>query len=125
METPDFKKIFSVEEANRTLPLVKEIVKDILDISHQIRSLSTILGKESDSNLEIQNLYDDLKERFAELENLGCFYKDWNFQIGLVDFPAVIGGETVFLCWRSDEQKIGYFHRIEDGYAGRQKIPAE
>ncbi len=125
MQASDFKKIFSVEEANRTLPLVKEIVKDILDVSHQIHSLSTILGDDSDSNLEIQNLYGELKERFVELENLGCFYKDWNFRIGLVDFPARIGGEIVFLCWRSDEERISYFHRIEDGYAGRREIPAE
>jgi len=42
-----------------------------------------------------------------------------------VDFPSVINGEEVLLCWRSDEDDIKYFHRIEDGYSARQLIPEE
>ena len=59
----------------------------------------------------------------AELEEIGCFYKDWNFTIGLVDFPAIIDGKEVLLCWRSDEDDILYYHGFEDGYAGRKEIP--
>ena len=54
---------------------------------------------------------------------MGCFFKDWNFSIGLVDFPTVIDGETVFLCWRSDEGQLGWYHRIEEGYQGRRPLP--
>jgi len=61
----------------------------------------------------------------SELEEIGCYFKDWNFSIGLVDFPSVINGEEVLLCWRSDEDDIKYFHRIEDGYSARQLIPEE
>ena len=54
---------------------------------------------------------------------MGCSFKDWNFSIGLVDFPAVIDGETVFLCCRSDEGKLAWYHRIEDGYQRRRPLP--
>jgi len=118
-----FKKYFTVQDAVRTLPLVKRIVKDILDTSHQIRSLTTVLEEESKDHPQIEALLDELKSYIAELEEMGCFYKDWNFSIGLVDFPAMIDGKEVFLCWRSDEPEIRYYHEIEAGYAGRELIP--
>lgn len=102
---------------------MKRIVKDILDTSHQIRSLTTVLEEESKDHPQIEALLDELKSYIAELEEMGCFYKDWNFSIGLVDFPAMIDGKEVFLCWRSDEPEIRYYHEIEAGYAGRKLIP--
>jgi len=41
---------------------------------------------------------------------------------GLIDFPALHGGETVLLCWRLGEDEIRYWHRIEDGFAGRRPV---
>lgn len=120
-----FKKHFTVQEAARTLPLVKRIVRDVLDTSHQIRTLSAMLEEENQDHPQIEALMDELKSYFAELEEMGCFYKDWNFSIGLVDFPSIIQGEEVFLCWRSDESEIRFYHPIETGYVGRTEIPQE
>lgn len=44
---------------------------------------------------------------------------------GLVDFPALLHGETVLLCWHLGEEAIGFWHRIEDGFAGRRPLPLE
>ena len=74
---------------------------------------------------EINRLMDQLDELFEETEALGCYYKDWNFTVGLVDFPAKINGKDVMLCWRSDEDEIRYFHDAESGYSGRRLIPKE
>jgi hypothetical protein len=41
---------------------------------------------------------------------------------GLVDFPSVREGREVYLCWTEDEQEIGYWHDLEDGFAGRQPL---
>jgi hypothetical protein len=60
-----------------------------------------------------------------ELEDLGCYFKDWNFEKGLVDFPAVIDGKDVFLCWHSDEPDIRWYHGLEDGFHGRKPIPEQ
>ncbi len=122
MNTTDIK-YFTPKEAERTLPLVKQIVKDILDASFQIRTIVESLGGSMQENDEVKKLARDINGYIKELEEIGCFYKDWNFSIGLIDFPSVINGEDVFLCWRSDEDSIRYYHGINDGYAGRREIP--
>jgi hypothetical protein len=81
------------------------------------------LGGDTKDNPEIQNLVDEINGYMKELEEIGCYYKDWNFSIGLVDFPSIMNGEEVFLCWRSDEEDITFYHDIEEGYAGRKSIP--
>ena len=115
----DFPRLFTVTEAQRTLPLVRAIVQDVLDIGAQARE---VLSGRADEPA-IDDLQDQLREHLAEFAGIGCYYKDWNFRIGLVDFPALIDGEVVFLCWRSDEPELQYYHRIEDGYAGRRPLP--
>ncbi len=125
MEINSFKKYFTPAEAQRTLPLVKRIVEDILNVGYDLRTLMTMLGEDAPDHPQIQDMMENLRDYFLELEQLGCFYKDWNFSVGLVDFPAVINGKEVFLCWRSDEENIRYYHGIEAGYAGRQLIPAD
>ncbi len=115
----EFPRLFTVTEAQRTLPLVRAIVRDVLDLGAQAREvLSGRVGEPT-----IDELQDQLREHLAELAGIGCYYKDWNFQVGLIDFPALIDGEVVFLCWRSDEPELRYYHRIEDGYAGRRPLP--
>ena len=41
---------------------------------------------------------------------------------GLVDFPAIIGGKEVFLCWEQDEEDIEFWHDLDAGYAGRERL---
>lgn len=120
-------KYFTPEEANRTLPLVRSIVADILRIGSQLRNrISDLVEKSEDprSDESCIAFSDTLKELHAELEELGCEYKDWNFTIGLVDFPAIIEGREVLLCWRSDEEHITHYHGYVEGYAGRTILPA-
>lgn len=117
------RKLFTPEEANRMLPLVRRIVEDILDIGKRMRAIAVRADPSPDEVRDYNRLSDTLQGLFAELEELGCSYKDWNFAVGLVDFPAVIDGAPVLLCWRSDEPEIRYYHSHEDGYAGRMAIP--
>jgi len=116
-------KYFTPDEAQLTLPLVKQIVKDILDTTKEIRLLAEDLEGAIEDNPEIKKLVENVNGFMRELEEIGCYYKDWNFNVGLVDFPAVIDGEEVFLCWRSDEDDIRFYHDMEKGYAGRKSIP--
>lgn len=117
-------KHFTPREAKKTLPLVKKIVKDILDSGYQIRSIAESMGGEDpQNNPEVRKLVSNVNYFMNELEEIGCYYKDWNFSIGIVDFPSIINDREVFLCWRSDEEDILYYHGIEDGYMGRKPIP--
>lgn len=117
------KKYFTPEEANRTLPLVKKIVEDILDYSLKLKEISDATIGDFEDNREAQNLISSVKSFMKELEQIGCHYKDWNFSVGLVDFPAIINNQEVYLCWKSDEEQIIYYHGINDGFRGRKLIP--
>ncbi len=117
-----FGKYFTPQQASKRLPLVKKIVNDILQKG---KALRVLLEKSKGQQLpeECAILQYEIEELMKELEVLGCFYKDWNFEIGLVDFPAIINDQEVLLCWRTDEKNIRWYHGIEDGYAGRKLIP--
>ena len=78
-----------------------------------------------EDDIRIKKLASDVNGFLSELEEIGCYYKDTKFQIGLVDFPAMINGEEVYLCWRSDEDDILYYHEMDAGYLGRKLIPPQ
>lgn len=112
-------RLFTPVQANRTLPLVRRIVADILACAREVRSTGGSLG--ADRLAELQT---EIERLIRELEALGCLYKDWGFEAGLVDFPSKIEGRRVLLCWRSDEESVLWYHGAEDGFAGRRPIPA-
>mgnify|MGYP000911939246 CR=1 FL=1 len=59
-------------------------------------------------------------EAIEEVEQSGAIVKD--LSAGLVDFPHEHEGRIVYLCWKLGEDELGWWHEIEDGYAGRQRI---
>jgi hypothetical protein len=119
-------KHFTPAEARNTLPLVKKIVKDILNTSREMKLIAEELQDEQIKNdYQIKRMAEEINSFMAELEEIGCFYKDWNFTIGLVDFPAVIDNKEVMLCWKSDEDDIRFYHNLDAGYPGRKPIPEE
>lgn len=116
-------RTFTPEEASNSLPLVRRIVADILEVGNELRTRNANKNIGPEESVRRDRLARRLQELFDELEAMGCFYKDWSFEVGLVDFPASIDGEDVLLCWRSDEPELKYYHGIHDGYAGRKEIP--
>ena len=63
---------------------------------------------------------DEAKAVLAELNGLGCRLTDVDF--GLVDFPAHVAGEPVYLCWRLGEPRVAYYHRRGEGFAHRRPL---
>ncbi|HMQ21365.1 MAG TPA: DUF2203 domain-containing protein [Planctomycetota bacterium] len=114
-------RFFTPALANRTLPLVRKIVEDILTKGKELRRIA---GMRSDANhAELERLGNEIRLHIEELSAVGCEYKDWSFDVGVVDFPARIRGRHVYLCWRSDEDRVEFFHGVESGIAGRRRIP--
>lgn len=107
------------------LPLVRRIVADILAEGRSLRTIGRLANPTPEQVRGYEQHTDELRALFAELESLGCCYKDCNYQVGLVDFPSAIDGQDVLLCWRSDEPEIRYYHSRRDGYAGRRELPVE
>lgn len=119
-----FKKYFTPKEANKRLPYIRKIVEEILGKGREFQ-LETIKTENAEVSPRTLALQAEVEELTLELEDLGCYFKDWNFEIGLVDFPAKINGQEVFLCWRSDEADVRFYHPVNEGFSGRVAIPAD
>ena len=116
-------KYFTPTEAVRTLPLVRKIIEDILNTTREMRLYAEDINGKIENDAFIKKMAKNVEGFIKELEEIGCVYKDWNFAIGLVDFPSMIDGREVFLCWRSDEETIKFYHEMNSGFAGRKSIP--
>jgi hypothetical protein len=63
----------------------------------------------------------ELRSSLAALQEMEIVLRD--LDRGLVDFPSVREGEEVYLCWvETEEDAIGYWHGLEDGYPGREPL---
>jgi hypothetical protein len=133
------KKCFTVAEANNTLPLVRAIVQDITTLAQELRDRSERLSRVRQTDRfslsdahdeELRQVREDLErgqekmeEYVRELTQLGVEIKE-PF-IGLIDFPSVMNGRPIYLCWRLGEPEVAHWHELEAGFAGRQKLLAE
>lgn len=119
------KRKFTLAEANRSLPLVGRIVKDVVAAHSKIVSLQAqhdrAPAKEKPSiEKEIASTMERLQNFVEELNGVGIELKD--VSIGLVDFIGRHRGRDVYLCWKLGEESIGYWHELHAGFAGRQPI---
>ncbi len=127
-------RIFSLEEAERTLPLVRRILADLqaeYDSWRQAMADYELLAAGSRADLgETPELVaarevvavaaDRVNGLLLELEEIGCVFK--GIDEGLVDFYALRDDRLVFLCWRLGEERISHWHEVDSGFAGRQAI---
>jgi len=135
--------LFTVEQANRTLPLVRRIVEDIVREhrrwQEKILELELVtssaaapavggpVATPSDERAaaierDAMAIARDIDAFERELQELGIALKDR--RLGLIDFPGEIEGRRVWLCWRLGEPSVQYWHDLDAGYAGRQPVPA-
>jgi hypothetical protein len=126
-------KIFTVEQANRMLPLVRRIVRDIVDTHRRwtraVQSYETAATwtRADSPSSQLSVLEGDVKRLAAEIEGylgelreLGVDFK--GFEMGLVDFPGEREGRVICLCWKLDEDEVKFWHETSDGYGGRQPL---
>jgi hypothetical protein len=124
---------FTTEQANATLPLVRRIVSDLLDLhprwrlavaafeAEQVRvSASGETPQARVTRLEAGRLAGEIEACLEELEQIGCVFK--GFDAGLIDFPSTLDGRDVYLCWQYDEPCVEHWHEIDGGFAGRQPL---
>jgi hypothetical protein len=128
-------RVFTVGEANRTIPLVARIVEDIVrdygELSGCAEEYKSLRSREErteethDRLNELKQVMSRLSEGIddfaTELKEIGCEVKD--LAEGIVDFPAEMDDRRVYLCWRLGEDRIEYWHEITGGFAGRRPLP--
>lgn len=131
------RKLFTVEDANRALPLVRAIVEDIVeqfqavnDLRQRLAALSKPKQKarrpddpyaqevaRHEAELEAEET--KLAEYIGELGKLGVELKGPD---GLCDFPSTRDGREIYLCWRLGEPEVAFWHERHTGFAGRQPL---
>ena len=129
-------RFFTVEEANRTLPLVSRIIEDVIEENDRLQELLPNLKEvrmRARRNPAAAEELNDLREEVAtisarlegylkELGQVGCVFKGPQ---GLIDFYSMRDGRPVFLCWRYGEDRIRYWHELDGGFAGRLELEPE
>jgi hypothetical protein len=128
-----FPRLFTVNEANDLLPTLRPLVEQILENIRRLKAASETVIRKERLNPEAPNLMERLGEDneiarligqvkgwVEEINGYGCLCK--GVEQGLIDFPCMLGAEVVFLCWQVGESNVGYWHRIEDGFAGRKPL---
>ena len=121
VESPRF---YTIDEAQRTLPLVRRIVSDIVASAADLKRKEAALARRDSAEArdEIELLLARLKKYALELDGLGIELKDP--LTGLIDYYWKRGDDTVLLCWKHGEGEIGHWHDLESGYAGRRPLEA-
>lgn len=139
-DAESIKKLFTIEEANAMLPLVRAIATDLATLSREVierrERLATLHNNRKPSKSqdayseELAQIEDELTkdserlhEYVEELRALGVEPK--NGPEGLIDFPCRMDGRIVYLCWKLGESEILHWHELDAGYRGRQALFAE
>lgn len=129
MDGDSTMRFFTVESAERSLPLVRRIAADIVADYAELMKLRDARHAQSDpaSDLEADRLRGRLERQAErlnylqqELAEIGCELKDWS--LALIDFPAIHEGRRVWLCWKLGEDRISHWHEWGEGFASRQPI---
>ncbi len=131
------EKYFNREEAEGLLPLIEHSLIEARESKEKVEDLDRELGQATAkimvlggsvppygrlaaTRAEREQFATQLQEALNRIHETGCLVKD--LDEGLVDFPAIRGGKEVFLCWKLGEERIAYWHGLEEGFAGRKPL---
>jgi len=125
---------FTVEEVNELIPTLELIMGELLRHAHSVHRAvlataarlgcdassvdATMLVREqpqAEASLRV------IEEALSRISQLGGQVK--GLDLGLVDFPGELNGQEVLLCWQFGEQKLGFYHLPDEGFAGRKPLP--
>jgi hypothetical protein len=131
------QKTFTLDEAHKLLPVlrsllkramadkavIEEIEKEQQDLKHRVLLSGGLLldvPALARRRAERDKAFQDIKDSLAEMDAIGVQVKD--LDMGLLDFPCAVDDEIVLLCWKYGEEKIEFWHGMEEGFKGRKPI---
>ena len=130
-------KFFAVDEAERLIPKLEQILltlmenrKSAIEISDELLRMQKEVKSKNAKSVDASDLVNKkteldfliriINEGLDSIAEMGAQPKD--LDVGLVDFPTMLDGEMVLLCWKLGEKEINYYHGITDGYARRKPL---
>jgi hypothetical protein len=135
-ETPE-PRLFSLTEAERTRRELEPVLIEAMECRKKLSGLDAELSavaarimmmggilvphdKLSLVRMEHTRLVQNLRSALDQILETGCLIKD--LDVGLLDFPSMIDNEEVYLCWKLGEDRIRFYHRQDEGFAGRKPL---
>ena len=130
-------KTFTLSEAQTLLPVVEALLRraqgaagragelehEMQQLSHRIFisggmyvDVSTAARRRAERDKAVQ----EAKDTLAEIDSIGVLVKD--LEQGLLDFPSVMDGKPILLCWKMGEPAIAHWHTEQEGFAGRKPL---
>ncbi|HVT92516.1 MAG TPA: DUF2203 domain-containing protein [Bryobacteraceae bacterium] len=139
-DNPRAPRFFTLGEAERILPQVEETLRELMRLSaegereqaelrHWLQRIAMSGGAVVDHSgilsrkERLRAIAEGLQEGTSALESYGCLLKD--VRTGLIDFPTLLRGKEVYLCWKLGEESIRFWHGVSEGFAGRKKIDSD
>lgn len=133
----DKPKTFTLEEAQMLVPVLKSLLKTAMEgkrlieqVERESQELNRRITASGGFHVDIvararrvaarDKALQETKDALAEIDSIGVQVKD--LDIGLLDFPCIVDGEIVLLCWKYNEDTIEYWHGLEEGFRGRKLI---
>jgi len=143
-------RFFDLDEANETIPELRTILETLRDERSQLialrdefarrtaletapgdasveRTADDAAARTSESaaerrrlRLRMQGVIDQMQAGVARIDELGVTLRE--IETGLVDFPALVAGRQVWLCWRLGEGNVEWWHELSDGIGGRRPL---
>jgi hypothetical protein len=143
-------RFFDLDEANETIPELRTILETLRDERSQLialrdefarrtaletapgdasaeRTADDAAARTSESaaerrrlRLRMQGVIDQMQAGVARIDELGVTLRE--IETGLVDFPALVAGRQVWLCWRLGEGDVEWWHELSDGIGGRRPL---
>ena len=133
-------RYFTLREAEGLLPTIKEGLAEAIADKERVEAIDQAMSDLSaricmtggaevnpaqvaHQRLERVSLVHSIEKKVSEIQRSGCLVKD--LDMGLLDFPALLDGVEVYLCWKLGEPRIEWWHSTEEGYSGRRRIMGE
>jgi len=128
---------FTLEEAKNLLPVLESLLRAAMEardqaqqVERELSDLKTHIHNAGGLLVDVRHVatrkaqgekaLQRLKDTVAEIDSIGVQVKD--LDMGLLDFPCVVEGKTVLLCWKLGEPTISHWHGLEEGFRGRKVI---
>jgi hypothetical protein len=133
----DMARTFTVAEAENLLPVLESLLRSAIQAKTLIEEVDAEqqalanrifvnggtlvdIGAVARRKAEREKAVQRAKDAVAEIDATGVQVKD--LDIGLLDFPCVVGDDVILLCWKLGEKGITHWHGLEEGFAGRKPI---
>jgi hypothetical protein len=137
LESPTMADFYDIDAANETLVEVGPLLATLADQRSELirlrdRTLAAHTAAASGGPLELdeeeaqrirlrmQGIVDQMAAAVARIDGLGITLRD--IERGLIDFPALVSGRQVWLCWELGEDKIAFWHELDTGYGSRRPL---